>query len=299
MKVPPAYKVITRRPNVDKVTWETYAFLSKNTNYTIAVAARDTQQTLDPTNEAHKQLISISRFQAEDDIRPYYSSPAIFPEIGIIGDSYSLGSMHWGTDGYQGYPELSWGKLMCKRNGNSCTLYSHGGYGIKRWLNEIYPTLITDTPKQLYWWGLGINDADNAHTSPTNLGSLADIESGDYTQYPDTLYGNYAKAYEMVHAFAPLAKHVFVSCIGATPNHRYYYYKEINTMLQELAGHYGVPFIDLVDDIFYTSKYYVDQVHGNHPTLIGYGGMSYANERLLNRCIADNVAYFIDYGRTS
>ena len=70
-------------------------------------------------------------------------------------------------------------------------------------------------------------------------------------------------------------------------------------MLSDIATYYGVPFIDLVDDPFYISKFYVDEVTTGHPTLIGYAGMSYANERLLNRCIADNVSYFKDYGRTT
>jgi hypothetical protein len=67
----------------------------------------------------------------------------------------------------------------------------------------------------------------------------------------------------------------------------------------DLSAHYGVPLIDLVDDPFYISTFYANEINTNHPTLIGYGGISWANERLLNRCIVNNWSYFKDYGRTN
>ena len=290
------FLVIYNSATSTRSSLDNYYTVPANTRVRLAIAYKDS--TLTMTEEVARENLRYTKPISYDSYIGTFCSPGIFGEFAIIGDSYSLGSMHWENDGYKGYPQYSWGKLMAKRHGINCTLYSHGGYGITRWIKNILPTVLTDDPKDLYWWGLGINNADEARVAES-LGSIEDLSSGDYTQYPDTLYGNYGRAFEQVQAHAPLAKHVFVSCIKETPNHRFTSYKAINDMLKTLAEHYGVPFIDLVDDLFYTSKFYRDEIRTGHPTLIGYGGMSYANERLLNRCIAENVAYFKDYGRTT
>lgn len=224
----------------------------------------------------------------------------MFEEIGIIGDSFAVGSMHWENDGYKGYPNLSWGKLMCKRNGNNCTLYAHGGYGIKRFVEYILPTVLADEPCNLYWWGLGINDNETARTNPTATGTIEDITAHETDgNYPDTIYGNFGRAVSQIKAHAPLAKHVFASCIKDNVNNRYTSYSAINTVLKIVAEHYGFPFIEITDDPFYWSAFYRDSAWTGHPVLIGYAGMSWANERLLNKCIVDNMTYFRDYGRTN
>lgn len=294
LMVPDGFHMITSIAGV-RSSLDNYVTIPKNTPFRVAIAYVD--HTLTMTESVARNNLYFTRPISTRSYEEFYSSPGIFGEFAVIGDSYSLGSMHWDDDGYHGYPQYSWAALLCKRHGCNYTLYSHGGYGISRWLDSILPTVLTDDPKDIYWWGLGINDADDARVG-TNLGSIHDLDGGDYTQYPNTLYGMYGKAFEQVRNHAPLAKHVFASCIKETPNHRYTSYAAINTLLKEIADHYDVPFIDLIDDPFYTSKYYVDEAKTGHPTLIGYGGMSYANERLLNRCIVENVAYFKDYGRT-
>lgn len=285
--------------------------LSKNTSYPtwgvyasgkvvrVAVNAYDETESLTPSIARTKVLMSIPISENER-LKDTYSAVGVFDQIGIIGDSFAVGSMHWENDGYHGYPNLSWGKLMCKRNGNNCTLYAHGGYGIKRFVEYILPTVLSDDPCNLYWWGLGINDNETARTNASATGTIDDITDHEIDGlYPDTLYGNFGRAVSQIKTHAPLAKHVFASCIKDNVNNRYTSYAAINTVLKTVAEHYGFPFIEITDDPFYWSAFYRDSAWVGHPVLIGYAGMSWANERLLNKCIVDNMTYFRDYGRTN
>lgn len=246
--------------------------------------------------------LHVSGYVSDDfRLQNAFTTIGIFDRVGIIGDSYACGSMHWSV-GSATLKNLSWGKILSRRVGNECVLYAHGGYGIRTWLSDEdigLPKLLSDTPCNLYWWGMGINDYNGANDA-TKRGTMEDItEYESYEDYPDTLYGNYGRAIEQVMAYAPFAKHVICSCFGSTRQHVISLYKNINTVLREVAEHYGIPFINLMDDAFYRSEFYEQEIAGNHPTIIGYGGVALANERLLSKCIVENCAYFKDYGRTS
>lgn len=210
-------------------------------------------------------------------------TPQIFESIGFIGDSYTGGAIvkpdsSWGTVGNR-----TWGQSMCRRNDITPHVYGIGGASTRTYLTTGLPLVLAGDPDDFYMFILGIND--NWSLGPSYIGTIADIKP-DYTDNPDTFFGNYARIIEQVQAHAPNAKFVMVKMQTHTNSWVLY-----NEAIEEIAEHYEIPCIDPFDDAFFTSTLYNTMV-GGHPTLLGYNGMSLAYERLIANCITDNQIYF-------
>lgn len=217
-----------------------------------------------------------------------YTSLALFEKFGVIGDSYASGELWYGGDGHDKY-DISWGQILARKLGTTCTNYSRGGLTTRSWLTAAkgLPLVLNSPAEDIYYSALGINDVYSL--GPEYLGSIEDITGhSSYADYPDTFYGNYGKIIEQVLAYATHAKMVLFTCAATTGN-----YPMFNSAIIEIAQHYNLPYIVQAEDPFFQTDVYT-MMSGGHPTAIGYSGMAEAFERLLNRCIVENRAYFAD-----
>ena len=177
---------------------------------------------------------------------------------------------------------------MARKHGTTCTNYSSGGQTTRSWLTATkgLPLLLASEAEDIYYLALGINDYYSLGQS--YLGTIADI-TNDYTQNPDTFYGNYARIIEQIQEHAPHAKMVMVTVANTDTVPQMF-----SDAIIEIAEHYNIPYIVQADDPFFHSEIYTNMV-GSHPTAIAYSGMAEAFERLLKKCIVNNRTYFADY----
>jgi lysophospholipase L1-like esterase len=207
---------------------------------------------------------------------------ALFSKFGVVGDSFASGQLYF-NDGYTENHAISWGQILARKKGTVCTNYSAGGLSTRTWLTHSkgLPALLANPAEDVYFLALGINDYGKLGES--YIGTISDI-----TSHADTFYGNYGKIVEQIKAHAPNAKLVMFTCASTdtTP-------AKFNAAIVEIAKHYGIPYIVQAEDEFFSSEVYTTMA-GGHPTAIGYAGMACAFERLLNRCVCNNVEYFKD-----
>lgn len=211
----------------------------------------------------------------------------MFSSVGAIGDSYTktlvIDSNRVGHE----LPERGWLATMSKRAGNDYNIYAVSGATTRSILTEQNGLLkaLSNNADDCYFYALGINDSEQLGVD--YLGSIADITS-DYTQNPDTFYGNYARIIEQIMAHAPNAKHIMFKI----PMKHHDYYITFSNAIEEIANHYGIMVINPFDDDFYESSIYTNKVLG-HPTCMGYSGMGLANERLFSKLVKNNIQYFL------
>lgn len=246
---------------------------------------------------------NLAREEAETAIAEYDAQKpevidpclSVFPTFAVIGDSYSSGAIHFPDGGYVRRYDLSWCQQMARHFGGVCTNYTYSGIGTRGWLtNATYglPKLLSDDPKDLYILALGINDYTQIVNGTLTLGTVEDMVS-DYTQSPDSFYGNYNRIIGNIKAHAPNARIVQLSYLRPTGGGK----KMLNPAFEDIADKAGIPLVYMEDDAFFTSDFYrvVTQVDG-HPTAVGYAGMCTAIERLLSKCVEDNPSYFGQIG---
>ncbi len=216
-----------------------------------------------------------------------YVSLSLFSRFGVIGDSYASGEVYFGEKFHDIY-DISWGQILARKLGTVCTNFSGGGYSTRGWLtNSKGLTRMLDTEAQdVYYLCLGINDAN--YYGEEYLGTIADINE-DWTQNPDTFFGNYGKIIGNIMNHAPHAKIVMSTMVPTTDMKATY-----NAAIIEIANHFGIPYIVQTDDPFFTSDFYDDGKVQSHPVAVVYSGMANAIERLLKKCIIENFDYFKD-----
>lgn len=243
---------------------------------------------------------------ALDRIEETYCSFAMFEKIGLIGDSYTTGSLYIpngsGASYVGTYSNLSWGKNIQRLFGNTVKFYAHGGLSTKTWLTDATNGIAaleadaTTSPCNLYWFGLGINDVSLYNANNSYLGALTDISEHETgTAWAATFYGNVGQIIERVQAASANSKIVICSFVGYRPRAQIAGDIALNNALQIIADYYGLPFINLKDDDFYMSDYYSGNILGKHPIAMLYSGMAMANARLFGKAVVDNQAYFKDY----
>lgn len=131
---------------------------------------------------------------------------AAFHTVGCIGDSLASGlstgfknNVKYSIDFY----EHSWGQALARMTGNTYYNFSVGGLSTRTWLESQYATQCYDGEHNCtaYIIGLGQNDMNNS----IPIGTIADIKD-DYTQNPDTFYGNYGKIIQKIKEMFPGTK---------------------------------------------------------------------------------------------
>lgn len=217
-----------------------------------------------------------------------YFDLSLFEKFGVIGDSYASGELYYNSEYVDKY-SISWGQILARKHGITCTNYSKGGLTTRSWLTDSkgLPLMLSSPAEDLYLLVLGINDYYQLGQS--YLGTLEDITSHtSYVDYADTFYGNYGKIIEQIQSHAPHAKIVMstVANTNALP-------QMFSDAVIEIAGHYNIPYVVQADDPYFNSTMY-QTMSGGHPTAIGYSGMATAFENMLDNCVKDNISYFFD-----
>lgn len=206
----------------------------------------------------------------------------LFENIAVIGDSFSSGVLFPSSTGVE-YYNISWIQLLARKHGLTATNYSRGGLQTRTWLTSPYglKKMQSDTPKDLYFIYLGIND--NAQLTDSEIGSESDIYLGT-----DTFYGNYGKIIKAVTEKAPHAKIAIIN-VENPDNNRFYPH------INKIAEFFNLPVLDLSKDIYTSRSDYSSDMKGWHPQALGYAKLGGAIERLLNKSFVDNKSYWIDY----
>ena len=282
-------------------------FDTYDTNFTFS----DVLQTLQieksrvPTEYVKtKSLIdSVARYESvkyQDEI----TTIGIFDKWATIGDSFSVG--RWYTyDGstYTAYKttRLAWGAILAREVGNTFLSLGVGGINTRTWLTVAESSggglaKALNSPKQeLYFLCLGINDTS---LGASYIGEDSDINDSDYTQNADTFYGNYGRIIQRMKEYSPNCLFIISKLVAwNNPSVR----NDYDVAIEGIASHFGIPCINPFDDIFFSSNFYQTNRAGNngHPTGMLYGGMAMAYKRLINKCIYDNPAYFVNYNGTA
>ena len=220
-----------------------------------------------------------------------YMSFSIFQKFGVIGDSFASGSIHHPDDGgWTGNYDMSWVQILARSCGAEAVNFTKGGLSTKTWLTDAtygLSKLLSTPAQQLYIIALGINDNTQINAGRLTLGSISDVND-DYTQNPDTFFGNYGRIIGNIKAYAPYAK---IACLSvARPNER-----GMDIYIQQIANKFGIPFIDLTSDPYFTSVVFYGSMFSSHPIVYGYAGMAKAIERLICLDVLDNTTYWGTY----
>jgi hypothetical protein len=221
-----------------------------------------------------------------------FTSISCFLRIGVIGDSYASGWLNVsGSD--KAWYNISWIQQMAREYGVTGVNFSKTGLTTRSWLTDAngLTKLNSESPCDLYWIVLGINDVETLGTE--YLGTIADCTETPLSN-PDTFYGNMGRIMYYIQEHAPHAKIIFSTMANSSGD-----YPAFNSAIQELATHYEVGCIVQLDDPFFTSRFYTVYKKSSHPTVQLYGGMSKAIARLTDKCMRANPGYFNDIWPTS
>ena len=237
-------------------------------------------------------------------IEDSYSGIGCFNRIAVIGDSFACGSVYINSTSYSDY-SMAWGKILADLYGVASNIYAFGGATTRMFIDSSdshYNTygmgkLLSDDDIRetagLYIIALGINDTSSQSYGVT-LGTIADIKT-DYTQNPDTFYGNYGRIIATIQENYPNSKIIcstfYRKVSGSVPSN----YASYNTAIKAIANKFALPCVDITTDSFFTSADYLDNMVSNHPTAPIYTGMALAYARLIARVMNDNKSYFATY----
>lgn len=221
---------------------------------------------------------------------------SIFHDFGVIGDSLASGNME-GVDGdgtyvYRDFLDYSWGKSIERATGCTYHRFSRGGQYLHddNWFNEWKEKIQTDLC-QAYIINIGFNDFNWLSGDASRYGSIADIKS-DYTQNPNTFYGQYAKMIQLIKSVQPKAR-IFLCNMewNNTDN------SNINKAISEICDYFEKCYlIDLhtyahepywgVENIYKTGVY--------HKNTLGYQKMAWDIMSYIDYIIRHNMEEFID-----
>ena len=212
-----------------------------------------------------------------------YASVNMFGSVGAIGDSYTAASVENSEGKWTDVTDQSWIGTLCKRAGVSFSNYGKGGATTLSYIKDKLSDVLSSAPDDAYFFALGINDSDR----DLELGTIEDIHDDDFTKNADTFYGCYGKIIAQVKNHAHKAKLIMVKIMTNSTKKPSY-----DSAIEDIARHYGIPFISPYDDAFFSSEAYNDYKVGGHPTAMGYSMMGLAMERLFSKCVTDNLEYF-------
>ncbi len=218
---------------------------------------------------------------------------SMFTDFGVVGDSHASGSISVDGGEINERMEVSWGKILARRNGNECINFSIGGCTTDSWLkdsNERGLKLLKESrPLSLYILGLGINDC--IRNGIEYLGSIDDIDKIDYRKNANSFYGNYARIISEIKLHNPSAKIIMMTMADNWSEEAVAY----NNAIIEIADICDVPCIHLHENEFFKSDFYKNNLQSYHPTAVLYSGMAVAIEEMIEQEMINNIQYFQDY----
>lgn len=220
---------------------------------------------------------------------------SLFRELAVCGGSFDNGYYYKDEDATPiTNNNLSWLSCLARKNGVNATNYAVTSINTYTYLTNTngLPKVLNDTPKDLYILTFGGNDA--SQLGANYLGTIADI-TNDYTQNPNSFYGNYARIIEQIQAHAPKAKIVlgmwYVPNLETQEAVRLQFFNAS----KEIATHYSLPYIEWKNDSWITSNEFKNNFIHNHPSVIEFPGIANAFERIFSKAVSDNISYFKDY----
>ena len=280
------FKTVTNRPTDTPLTVTTFNGTNNKADLTGQVQlAVDANGQMFYSINWYNRWTDWAKVQTNQNLpRTSFTSIALFRSIGIIGDSYASGEL--AIDKYTDHYNMSWGQIMARRNGTTAINFSRGGQTTRGWLTdqERGLGLLKSAPSlDLYILALGINDYGMLGQS--YLGSLDDIGTNN-----DTFYGNYSKIIQSIKDKAPNSKIVIstLSWTGQLPD-------MFSNAIRNIAQHFEIPCLELNSDPFFTSDFYLNHLHGGHPTGPVYAGMAKAYERLIEDAMVMHLDYFENF----
>lgn len=229
-----------------------------------------------------------------------YTAVALFKSLAVVGDSYSSGAIYGVSGAVEGrHDGMAWLNIMARRNGIQSTgLYATPAQNTTKFLDPTdsrynsygLGALLSDTAKDLYFIMLGIN----AEPDGVGVGTVEDCNV-DWTQNATSFCGNIGKIIGNIKTHAPNAKIVCIVANMLFSNLNPATNSEKRAAIIAAAEFYGVAWMEAADNPFFSSTFYVSQLHTNHPVGTTYAGMAVAFEKLLSACIQTNPTYFVDY----
>lgn len=227
-----------------------------------------------------------------------YSGISMFPRFGVIGDSYASGVIYPDADHHY---RMSWPQILARENGCIGVNYSRGGMTTKQFITNTtwgLPRLEADItagyPCGLYLLCLGINDSNGSNTwgGLSILGSSSDVNASNPDANADTFWGNYCRIISHIKAAAPDARICICTFKRIPTPQTEDGYIPFNNAIRAIAEFNSIPLLDLENDNFFASSYYLNRMVGSHPTAPQYVGYAHGINRLLCKAVRENYDYF-------
>lgn len=215
--------------------------------------------------------------------------------MGVCGASWDNGYYYISSNTHITREDVSWAANIARRNGNVFCNYSVTGATTRSWLTAAdgLTKMLNDSACDLYVMTLGSNDTS---LGVGYIGSMDDITNyQSYTDYPDTLYGNYGKIIEQILQKAPSAKLLMTMTVDENSSATQIAFCNAK---KNICQHYQFPYINFAEDAWYMQARATEQVH-NHPTPFYLAGIACAFERLFSKCEKANYDYFKFYNGSS
>ncbi|MCQ2439779.1 MAG: GDSL-type esterase/lipase family protein [Oscillospiraceae bacterium] len=257
--------------------YEPYTEQTVGAKVKLTALPMDEQVDGDSNNPVGNRAIKEYVDSHQADMKESYIPFSMFERFGIIGDSYASGKIYISsTEGYE-VRSLSWGKILARKNGNECALYSKSGLYTVDWLTDPkgLALLQSDDPCQLYICNLGINDYQK-------IRSVADYDI-------DAFKRNYRTIINAIYAKNSTAKIVMMKVLNSS------YSDGIDDAISELAAEYNIPCISPYDDPYFNDTVYGAERVKGHPTALGYASIANAVERLFSNSAYENLPYWLAY----
>lgn len=223
------------------------------------------------------------------------SSIAMFTKVGCVGDSFTAGTIFDNDTDRAIYPQSSYPAVMGRLYGIDVANFGASGATTSAYLTreDGLPKLLAAEPQQLYLINLGLNDK----TQGVSVGSISDIHD-DYTENPNTYFGNMGRIIDQIKAHAPSAKIILIKSFWTVNIPSYtpqQYYTYNSAAIEAIAEHYDIPYIETLNNVFFRSSKYIPNWIGYHPTAPLYAAMGKEIGLMVGHCIMDNIDYFNDF----
>ena len=224
-----------------------------------------------------------------------FTSIALFEKIGVLGDSYASGEVYRNGSPAGDFFNISWGQIMARRNGVVCENFSKGGLTTASWLSSPYglTKLNNSDPMDLYLIVLGINDVYSIlKDDESYIGSESDIGTDH-----NTLWRNMAVTINAIKTKNSKAKIIVIGLANRGDGSAYWQrlHELENSGLKAIAEYFEIPYISQMDEPYFNSSFYKDNMVGGHPTAIGYAGMAVAIEGMVEKVMMNYPDYFESY----
>lgn len=219
----------------------------------------------------------------------YLPSLSIFDKFTVLGDSYSAGLIASKDKSQKNTDSrFKWGSFIAKKYGTTFTSLSVSGQSSQSFVKNNMDKLQANPLQDIYYITLGINDSKT--WANTTLGKIDDVHQ-NFADNPDTFYGNYAKIIGAIKDHDPKTR-ILLFTIMSDWGRR----ADFDKAIKEIGNWYSIPVINVLDDPYFSSDEFKALQHDNHPTAVGYGILAERMEKLIQKCVIDNQAYFEDYG---